>query len=129
MGYDSFVIVFVSRLTVKEGPWNRPRHRAEDAHKLGSETSCLSFASDNVTFLSRGGGAVLFLLAFSLSHDIDDTLKLWDLRLLRKGPLASFENLPNNFSMTSCVWSPDGLLPHSHLGVSKSCRTHLLHWH
>jgi len=41
----------------------------------------------------------------------DDTLKLWDVRKVDSAlPLAAFDNVPNKYPETDCVWSPDGRL-------------------
>ncbi|KXZ47242.1 hypothetical protein GPECTOR_37g248 [Gonium pectorale] len=44
---------------------SKPTQLARNAHEAGTEISCLTFASDNHTLLSRG---------------TDGTLKIWDLR-------------------------------------------------
>ncbi|RUS84256.1 hypothetical protein EGW08_008008 [Elysia chlorotica] len=64
------------------------------AHMNGSDITCLKFSYDGRTLASRGG---------------DDSLKLWDLRNFKQ-PLASNNGLPNAFSMTDCVFSPDDKL-------------------
>lgn len=64
------------------------------AHMTGSDITCLKFSYDGRTLASRGS---------------DDTLKLWDIRNFKQ-PLAFNTNLPNAFSMTDCVFSPDDKL-------------------
>jgi WD40 repeat protein len=63
----------------------------KNAHQNGSETSCLTFLSDNVTLISRGG---------------DHTVKLFDIRSFR-APTFTYENLNNDYSMTDVILSPD----------------------
>jgi WD40 repeat protein len=65
--------------------------KVPDAHESQGETSCVSFANDNVTLLSRGA---------------DHTLKVWDVRKF-KNPLKVWANLENTYQMTDAVWSPD----------------------
>lgn len=43
----------------------------------------------------------------SIPRPADGTLKLWDLRKLKGGPLATADGLPCSYSMTQCCFSPD----------------------
>jgi hypothetical protein len=74
-----------------KGPLVKPTYHQTSAHVQGSETSCLAFAYDNQTLVSRGG---------------DDTVKLWDIRAIKK-PVNVVGNLENVFPMTTCAFSPD----------------------
>ena len=73
------------------GPFVRPKLISKSAHTMGTETSCLKFASDGNRLLSRGG---------------DDTMKLWDLRKFTQ-PLHVANDLENVFIGTDCWFSPD----------------------
>ncbi|KAJ2938882.1 hypothetical protein O0L34_g17693 [Tuta absoluta] len=62
-----------------------------DAHQRQTEICCVSFSH----------------LAHSLATRAnDDTMKLWDLRLLRK-PLHVFTDLFSRYEQTDCAFSPD----------------------
>jgi len=79
----------------------RPTHMIEGAHEAGSETSCVVFTRDNRYLVSRGG---------------DDTMKVWDVRMLGTGRQQrgrphpalqhTIEDLPNFYATTSVVMSP-----------------------
>ncbi|XP_054162669.1 WD repeat-containing protein 70-like [Oppia nitens] len=73
-----------------------------DSHLKGSEISCIQFSYDGNGLLSRG---------------TDDTLKLWDMKMLKK-PIIVINELYNRFSMTDCFFSPDDKL----LVTGVSCR-------
>lgn len=47
------------------------------------------------------------MLAWPQPPPADGTLKLWDLRKLKGGPLATADGLPCSYSMTQCCFSPD----------------------
>ena len=85
----------------------RPHFVIYGAHEHGSETTSLAFTRDNHYMISRGG---------------DDTLKIWDLRMLsssksslkphRKGTappghMHTIENMPNYFATTDVIVSPN----------------------
>ena len=76
-------------------------HLIRSAHNNGSEISCLKFSYEGNSLLSRG---------------TDDTLKLWDMKML-KTPIISINELFNRFSMTDCFFSPDDRL----IGTGVSC--------
>lgn len=92
------------------------------AHEQGSETSCLCFAHDNQTLISRGGEIIKSLLPTSHYVHVqmdgqttntvynfylgDDTLKLWDIRSFKR-PVNVVTGLDNMFAGTDCVFSPD----------------------
>ena len=65
-----------------------------NAHTRGTEITGLAVSMDGNVLASRGG---------------DDTMKIWDMRYLKSGstPLACFDNLPNYFSNTNVIVSPD----------------------
>ncbi|XP_037086952.1 gastrulation defective protein 1 homolog [Pollicipes pollicipes] len=65
-----------------------------DAHQKGTETSSMVFSYDNLSVATRGG---------------DETLKLWDVRQLRK-PVHTTAGLFNKFAMTDCLFSPNDQL-------------------
>ncbi len=64
------------------------------AHAGGSDVTCVRWHRDGTRFASRA---------------TDGTLKLWDLRRL-ESPLAEWAELPCNFAMAGCDFSPDGSL-------------------
>jgi WD40 repeat protein len=74
-----------------KGPFNRAVIRNDNAHQFGSETSSIIFSKDGNTVITRGG---------------DDTMKCWDKRKLN-APTAIFEDLPNKYQETDCIFSPD----------------------
>ncbi|XP_032220941.2 WD repeat-containing protein 70 isoform X2 [Nematostella vectensis] len=65
-----------------------------EAHMSGRDTSGLDFSLSGNLLVSRGG---------------DDTVKTWDLRNFRK-PVNIATDLPNFYSQTSCLFSPDDRL-------------------
>ncbi|GAB6022136.1 WD repeat-containing protein 70 [Chamberlinius hualienensis] len=69
-------------------------HLLRNVHQPGTDTSCISFANVAQMFSTRGG---------------DDTLKLWDLKMLKK-PVAEVNGLFNRFPETDCTFSPDDKL-------------------
>lgn len=66
-------------------------HCVRDAHTKNSEISCIVF--------SYLGGQLA-------TRSCDDTMKLWDMRALKK-PLHVFENLYSRYDTTDCCFSPD----------------------
>eukprot|EP00468_Gymnochlora_sp_CCMP2014_P011488 CAMPEP_0167749212 /NCGR_PEP_ID=MMETSP0110_2-20121227/5274_1 /TAXON_ID=629695 /ORGANISM="Gymnochlora sp., Strain CCMP2014" /LENGTH=573 /DNA_ID=CAMNT_0007634325 /DNA_START=75 /DNA_END=1793 /DNA_ORIENTATION=- len=74
----------------RTGP--RAKKRVMNAHEPQTETSCVTFASDSRTLISRGG---------------DGTLKVWDVRKFKK-PLKVFKGLPNLYPTSDAVFSPKG---------------------
>nr|CAD1836061.1 unnamed protein product [Ananas comosus var. bracteatus] len=75
--------------TIKTGWGSRPDIHVEKAH------------TDDITGLKFStGGQIL------LSRSTDSTLKVWDLRQMRK-PVKVFEDLPNNYAQTNAAFSPD----------------------
>lgn len=73
------------------GPYISPSIANYEAHTRGAGTTCICFAHDNHTVITRGG---------------DDTLKLWDIRSF-KSPVGVVSDLYNLFPMTDCIFSPD----------------------
>eukprot|EP00470_Lotharella_oceanica_P016839 CAMPEP_0170196330 /NCGR_PEP_ID=MMETSP0040_2-20121228/63654_1 /TAXON_ID=641309 /ORGANISM="Lotharella oceanica, Strain CCMP622" /LENGTH=326 /DNA_ID=CAMNT_0010445713 /DNA_START=78 /DNA_END=1055 /DNA_ORIENTATION=- len=76
----------------RTGP--RAKKKVWDAHEPQTETSCVRFASDNRTLVSRGG---------------DHTLKFWDVRKFKK-PVKVFQDLPNLYPTSDIAFSPNGKL-------------------
>ncbi|XP_019859155.1 PREDICTED: WD repeat-containing protein 70-like [Amphimedon queenslandica] len=74
-----------------DGPYVRPSLANYNAHVPDTETSCLCFAHDNHTLVSRGG---------------DSTLKVWDIRKFRD-PVSTVTDLFNHYSVTDCSFNPD----------------------
>ena len=85
------------------GPYQRPEYVLPNAHENGTDTSSLCFTQDGHYMLSRGG---------------DDTMKVWDLRLLSSstssGPraklpslLTTINGLPNFHATTDIIMSPN----------------------
>jgi len=72
---------------------DRPNKVVRGAHMSGCAISSVEFSPDKVTFCTRG---------------MDDTVKLWDVRNLKNDPIASACDLPNNFDVTNCTFSPNG---------------------
>eukprot|EP01121_Diplochlamys_sp_Union-15-3_P022775 TRINITY_DN9798_c0_g1_i1.p1 TRINITY_DN9798_c0_g1~~TRINITY_DN9798_c0_g1_i1.p1 ORF type:complete len:593 (+),score=129.31 TRINITY_DN9798_c0_g1_i1:58-1836(+) len=72
------------------GPYNKST-TVKGAHRTATDTSCVAISADGYTVLSRGG---------------DDTLKVCDLRNFTK-PLAQFEDLPNFYPESDCIFSPN----------------------
>lgn len=77
-----------------KGNYNKAKLRIFDAHASDCDISSLKVSSDGYTLISRS---------------TDDTLKVWDLRSF-KSPLKVFDDLPNKFRETSCLFSPDDRL-------------------
>ncbi|CAG8637343.1 11839_t:CDS:2, partial [Diversispora eburnea] len=73
------------------GPYVRPSHLIENAHRPYSETSSIIFSRDNYTMVTRGG---------------DDCVKVWDVRNF-KSPLSHAQNLPTFNVETNVIFSPD----------------------
>lgn len=73
------------------------------AHMNGTDTSSLCFSYDDRVLASRGG---------------DDTVKLWDIRNFKK-PLVVKDSLPNFFSVTDCLFSPDDKMVLTGISVRK----------
>ncbi|MBW0472522.1 hypothetical protein O181_012237 [Austropuccinia psidii MF-1] len=71
--------------------FSRPNAAVENAHQKNTETSSLQFAMDCKTLVTRGG---------------DDTVKLWDVRVLKK-PLAVRDGMTTLNPETNLVFSPD----------------------
>ncbi|GAA5799309.1 hypothetical protein HPULCUR_004720 [Helicostylum pulchrum] len=69
----------------------RPAIPIPDAHQKGTETSSIVFSRDGRTLVSRGG---------------DDTVKLWDLRNVKK-PLKTAYNLEIVNPEANIIFSPD----------------------
>lgn len=74
------------------GSYSRPSASVERAHTVGAGASSIAVANDNVTLATRGN---------------DDTVKLWDLRSLKK-PLAVREGIPVGAEHCDVLFSPDG---------------------
>lgn len=74
------------------GSYSRPSASLERAHALGAGTSSIAVAADNVTLATRGN---------------DDTVKLFDLRSLKK-PIAVREGVPVGSEHCDVLFSPDG---------------------
>lgn len=70
----------------------RPTAVVHDAHAPDQGASSVALSPDGHTLASRGN---------------DDTVKLWDLRHLRK-PLAEHTDLPSGSEYTNILWSPNG---------------------
>lgn len=68
-----------------------PCKSARNAHQNGSDTSCVIFNYASSMIATRGG---------------DDTLKLWDLRNIKK-PLHEFSGLYSRYATTNCMFSPN----------------------
>lgn len=73
------------------GSYARPSATVERAHANHAGASGLAVASDSVTIASRG---------------MDDTVKLWDLRSLKR-PVAVQENVPCSSEHCDVVFSPN----------------------
>lgn len=73
------------------GSYARPSATVERAHANHAGASGLTVASDSVTIASRG---------------MDDTVKLWDLRSLKR-PVAVQENVPCSSEHCDVVFSPN----------------------
>eukprot|EP00002_Diphylleia_rotans_P038625 TRINITY_DN8822_c0_g1_i2.p1 TRINITY_DN8822_c0_g1~~TRINITY_DN8822_c0_g1_i2.p1 ORF type:complete len:685 (+),score=153.64 TRINITY_DN8822_c0_g1_i2:75-2129(+) len=76
----------------KLGPYNKTTYNLNRGHQ-GPITSIKS-SKDGNTIITRGS---------------DHTLKVWDLRRF-KTPMASFDDLNNDYDMTDCAFSPDDRL-------------------
>lgn len=74
---------------LKPGWGSRPDIHVEQAHS--DDITGLKFSSDGKILLTRS---------------FDDSLKVWDLRLM-KNPLKVFEDLPNHYAQTNIAFSPD----------------------
>eukprot|EP00741_Cyanophora_paradoxa_P003424 tig00000704_g3327.t1 len=85
------------------GQCHRPAQVIYTAHGPGTETSCLLFARNSQTLVSRGG---------------DDTVKVWDVRNFKK-PLKVHTGLPNLYAHTDCGFSPDERLIFTGTSVKK----------
>lgn len=72
----------------------RAKHRIPKAHQAGCDISCISISEDGNTVISRA---------------TDHTLKVWDVRSFKK-PVKEFDNLPNKFRETSCLFDPNDRL-------------------
>lgn len=78
-------------LWATDGPYHRPMGGVVSiAHTKNTETSSLAFSLDGWSLASRGS----------------DCVKLWDRRKFRT-PLAVLDNLPNQFSESSIIFSPN----------------------
>ncbi|RHZ71872.1 hypothetical protein Glove_251g43 [Diversispora epigaea] len=73
------------------GPYVRPSHLIEKAHRPYSETSSIIFSRDNYTMVTRGG---------------DDCVKVWDVRNF-KSPISHAQNLTTFNVETNVIFSPD----------------------
>ncbi|WRT69432.1 uncharacterized protein IL334_006418 [Kwoniella shivajii] len=69
----------------------RPNYSNENAHTKNTETTGIAFARDGFRVVTRGG---------------DDTVKLWDIRSIRK-PVAVATGLDNLYPETNIIFSPD----------------------
>lgn len=85
------------------GPFISPSISNYEAHTSGAGISCVCFAHDNHTVITRGG---------------DDTLKLWDIRSF-KSPVGVVSDLYNLFPMTDCIFSPDEQMIVTGISVKK----------
>ncbi|KAF8392123.1 hypothetical protein HHK36_022465 [Tetracentron sinense] len=74
---------------LKPGWGSRPDIHIEKGHE--EDITGLKFSSDGRILLSRS---------------MDGSLKVWDLRQVKK-PLQVFEELPNNYAQTNIAFSPD----------------------
>ncbi|XP_058101393.1 uncharacterized protein LOC131245743 [Magnolia sinica] len=74
---------------IKPGWGSRPDIHVEKGHE--DDITGLKFSSDGQILLSRS---------------TDGTLKVWDLRQMKR-PLQVFEDLPNNYAQTNVALSPD----------------------
>ncbi|XP_068665655.1 uncharacterized protein [Aristolochia californica] len=74
---------------LKPGWGSRPDVHIEKAHE--DEITGMKFSSDGQMLLSRSA---------------DATLKVWDLRQMKK-PVQVFEELPNHYGQTNVTFSPD----------------------
>lgn len=74
---------------LKPGWGSRPDIYIEKSHS--DEITGLKFSSDGQLLLSRS---------------FDGSLKVWDLRQMKK-PLKAFEDLPNHYAQTNIAFSPD----------------------
>lgn len=66
-------------------------HCIRDAHQKGNDISSVVFSYVGQTLASRS---------------VDDTMKLWDMRNLKKA-MHTFENLPARYDTTDCCFSPN----------------------
>lgn len=73
------------------GSYSSPNSSVQGAHEKGCDVSSVVF--------SRNGRELI-------SRSTDHTLKLWDVRSFKK-PLAEKSGLPNNYSQTNAMFSPD----------------------
>lgn len=94
-------------LVLKDGPWTRPKLRCSNAHVNGSETSDIRFSGDNSLFITRGGGSLPLIQRLLAEIALDDTVKVWDVRMFQRGAVKEFNGLPNKYSMSRVAWSPD----------------------
>ncbi|KAL1546637.1 WD repeat-containing protein 70-like [Salvia divinorum] len=74
---------------IKSGWVSRPDIHVGDCHT--DDITSLKFSSDGLILLSRS---------------FDGTLKVWDLRQMKKA-LHIFDDLPNNYAQTNVAFSPD----------------------
>ncbi|KAI4364108.1 hypothetical protein MLD38_020243 [Melastoma candidum] len=86
---------------LKPGWGSRPDIYVEKAHS--EDITGLKFSSDGNVLLSRS---------------FDGSLKVWDLRQMKK-PLKAFEELPNNYAQTNVAFSPDEQLIMTGTSVEK----------
>lgn len=78
-------------LWATDGPYHRPMGGViSDAHVKGTETSSLAFSMNGWLLASRGS----------------DCVKLWDRRHF-KAPLMQLDSLPNRFSNSDIIFSPN----------------------
>lgn len=106
------------------GPFHRPSAEFDKAHAMNSETSCVRFANDNISLISRGADdtlkrkpdtiLLLFVLVFSFVfiHCVWSSFlsgKVWDIRQL-KLPVHVAKDLANFHTETGCDFSPDDTL-------------------
>lgn len=72
------------------GPHVRPKRTASGAHAQGEEITCIAFAKDGRHVGTRSS---------------DGSMKLWDVRAMRRGPTTVWSDLPS-FFYTRLAWSP-----------------------
>ncbi|XP_022995759.1 WD repeat-containing protein 70 [Cucurbita maxima] len=90
---------------LKPGWGSRPDIHVENSHS--DDITALKFSSDGTILLSRS---------------LDGSLKVWDLRQIKK-PLKEFDDLPNNYAQTNIAFSPDEQLFLTGTSVEKESQT------